>query len=87
MQNAFMSIMQIRDVPEDVQAEFVRRAKDAHQSLQQYMRALLIAQARRPDTSEVWARLEQRVRNAGGSYELSDAVDDVRRLRDEGPSR
>jgi plasmid stability protein len=77
--------IQVRDVPDDVQAEFVRRAKRANQSLQQYLRSLLVQQARRPDPSAFWAEVGQRVREDSGVYEISDAVDDVRSLREEEP--
>jgi hypothetical protein len=78
-----MAIIQIRDVPDDVQAELVRRAREAQQSLQQYMRSLLIAQTRRPDASQIWSRVAERARREGGVYELADAVEDVRAIRDE----
>jgi plasmid stability protein len=83
MQSEGMGIIQIRDVPDDVQAELVRRAKASQQSLQQYMRNLVIAQTRRPDISQIWARVEERVEREGTRYEQADAVDDVRQLRAE----
>lgn len=83
MQNEGMAIVQIRDVPDDVQAELVRRAKASGQSLQQYMRALLIDQTRRADASLVWAQAAERARAAGASYPLEEAVSDVRGLREE----
>ncbi len=85
MQNACMAIIQVRDVPDDVQAEFVRRARNAGQSLQQYMRNLLVRQAQRPDPGEFWKQVEGRLRESAGtySYSLSDAVEDVRALRNE----
>jgi hypothetical protein len=87
MQDEGMAIIQIRDVPDEVQAEFARRAKASQQSLQQYMRSLLIAQARRPEASEIWARAGERARREGSAYDLADAVDDVRAVREEGGSR
>lgn len=83
MQNTCMAIIQVRDVPDDVQAELVRRAKEANQSLQQYLRGLLVRQARRPEPSVFWAEVGQRAREERVSYDLQDAVDDVRALRDE----
>jgi hypothetical protein len=83
MQDEGMVIMQVRDVPDEVQAELVRRAKASQQSLQQYMRNLLIAQVRRPDASEIWARAGERARQEGSVYDLADAVDDVRAIREE----
>jgi antitoxin FitA len=87
MQNSAMATVQVRDVPEDVQAELVRRAQDAGQSLQQYLRGLLITQARRTDTATFWAELGRRARADSGSYDLQDAADDIRALRDEAPQR
>ncbi len=87
MQNEGMAIIQIRDVPDDVQAELVRRAKASQQSLQQYMRSLVIAQARRPDASQVWTRAGERARRQHGVYELADAVNDVRAMREEDHDR
>jgi antitoxin FitA len=78
-----MAIIQIRDVPDDVQAELVRRAKASQQSLQQYMRGMVIAQARRPELSQVWAGVAERARREGGAYELADAAADVRALRED----
>ena len=86
MQNGCMAVVQIRDVPDDVRDEFARRAAAAHQSLQQYLRTMLITQARRPDAGTIWGRVAERARQAGGEFGFQDAVDDVRALRDEGRS-
>jgi plasmid stability protein len=81
MQTACMATIQVRDVPDDVQAELVRRAKAAHQSLQQYLRGLLVRQARRPDPATFWAEVGERVRGGDSSYQLAEAVEDVHALR------
>jgi hypothetical protein len=78
-----MSIIQVRDVPDDVQTELVRRARDAGQSLQQYLRSLLIAQARRPDPASVWAAIGERARASGAAYSPQEAAADIREIRDE----
>jgi plasmid stability protein len=78
-----MAIIQVRDVPDEVQAELVRRAQAAGQSLQQYLRGLLITQTRRADPASVWAALEERATTAGATYPLSDAADDIRASREE----
>jgi plasmid stability protein len=78
-----MAIIQVRDVPDDVQGELARRAREAGQSLQQYLRTLLIRQARRPDPAEFWAEVGERARADRTSYELSDAVEDVQSMRAE----
>lgn len=78
-----MAIIQVRDVPDDVQAEFVRRAKSAGQSLQQYLRTLLITQAGRPDPESVWASIGERARASGVVYSPQEAAADIREIRDE----
>jgi hypothetical protein len=85
MQNACVAIVQIRDVPDEVQAELVRRARNAGQSLQQYVRNLLVRQAQRPEIAEFWRGVEERLRESAGScsYSLSEAVEDVRAIRDD----
>jgi plasmid stability protein len=83
MQNACMAIIQVRDVPDDVHAELTRRADEAHQSLQQYLRTLLVRQARRPDPVTFWSSVEDRLDKESSSYELDEAVADMRALRDE----
>lgn len=87
MQNACMAIIQVRDVPDDVQAELVRRARAAGQSLQQYLRGLLIAQARRPDPASFWEAMGERARESGSSYPVAEAVADVRAMRDRDDGR
>lgn len=69
--------IQIKDVPEETHAVLRRRAATAHQSLQEYLRSRLIAEASRPTVDEVLDRAGGR---AGGSVELSAAAD---LLRDE----
>ena len=74
-----MPSVQIKDVPEETHAVLRRRAAEAHQSLQEYLRSQLIAQASRPTLEEVFARIEHR---SGGKLSLEDAVDIVREERD-----
>jgi plasmid stability protein len=78
--------IQVRDVPDDVQAELVRRAKAAGQSLQQYLRALLIAAAGRPDPNEYWAQLGERLRRSGGANFTGEELAEVIRAMREGRS-
>lgn len=52
-----------------------RRAAAAGQSLQEFLRAELIAQARQPTLEEVFARISQRT---GGSLSTEFAVDVLR---------
>ena len=51
-----MPSVQIKDVPEETCAVLKRRAADAHQSLQEYLRTKLIEEASRPTVDEVLAR-------------------------------
>jgi antitoxin FitA len=71
--------VQIKNVPQDVHRVLRRRAADAGQSLQEYLRARIVEEARRPTLEETLARVEQR---SGGEVSLSEAVKAVRADRD-----
>ena len=66
-----MLSVQIKDVPEGTHAVLRRRAAAAHQSLQEYLRSRLIAEAARPTLEEVLDRADGR---SGGSVSLAHAV-------------
>jgi antitoxin FitA len=51
----------IRDVPDDVRDELAARAARAHQSLQEYLRGMLIDSTLRPPAADVIARARARV--------------------------
>ncbi|HWS48098.1 MAG TPA: hypothetical protein VN636_19705 [Acidimicrobiia bacterium] len=70
-----MPSVQIKDVPEETHAVLRRRAAEAHQSLQEYLRSRLIEEASRPTLDEVMARAGGR---AGGTIGFDDAVKAVR---------
>jgi plasmid stability protein len=55
----------VRDVPDAVRDEFAARAARAHQSLQEYLRSMLIDSAARPPAADVIARARARVRVTG----------------------
>jgi plasmid stability protein len=74
-----MPSVQIKDVPDETHAVLRRRAADAHQSLQEYLRSRLIAEAARPTVDEVFARVSHR---SGGSAPLRDTASSMRRDRD-----
>jgi plasmid stability protein len=57
----------IRNVPDDVTEELAARASQSGQSLQAYLRAELIAAARRPDLDAILRRARQRVERTGSS--------------------
>jgi antitoxin FitA len=53
--------MTIRDVPEETRDVLAGRAARAGQSLQEYVKAQLIALARKPSQDELWSRVRSRV--------------------------
>ena len=72
--NGAMPSVQIKDVPESTHAVLRQRAAAAHQSLQEYLRSRLIAEAGQPTVEEVLDRAGGR---SGGSVPLADAVKTV----------
>lgn len=70
-----MPTVQIKNVPLETHAVLRQRAAAAHQSLQEYLRARLIADASQPTLDEVLDRAGER---SGGSVPLKDAVAAVR---------
>lgn len=74
-QNGYMPNIQIKDVPDETHAVLRQRASAAHQSLQEYLRSKLIAEASQPTIDEVLDRASGR---AGGSLPLKDAVGPLR---------
>jgi len=66
-----MPSVQIKDVPAETHAVLRRRAADAHQSLQEYLRSRLIDEASRPTLDEVLDRAGGR---AGGSISFTAAA-------------
>ncbi|MGB3185895.1 MAG: hypothetical protein WBG36_09775 [Ornithinimicrobium sp.] len=66
-----MPSVQIKDVPESTHAVLRQRAAAAHQSLQEYLRSRLVAEASQPTLDEVLNRVSRR---SGGSVTLKDAV-------------
>ncbi len=69
-----MPSVQIKDVPESTHAVLRQRAAAAHQSLQEYLRSRLVAEASQPTLDEVLNRVGGR---SGGSVSLEDAVTTV----------
>ncbi|MBK9178277.1 MAG: hypothetical protein IPM45_01655 [Acidimicrobiales bacterium] len=74
-----MPSIQVKDVPDDVHATLRRRAAAAGQSLQEYLLAQLIEQARAPTLDEV---LERAGARAGGRAGFASAVRAIRAERD-----
>ena len=73
-----MPSVQVKDVPEHTHAVLRRRAAAAHQSLQEYLRMRLIAEAETPTVDEVLERAGSR---AGGQVPFSAAAAMVRQDR------
>lgn len=76
-----MPTIQIKHVPEDVHAELRRRAAASGRSLQEYLLARLVEQARQPALEEVLDRAGGR---SGGSISFDFAAGVVRSDRDRG---
>ena len=60
-----MVAVTIRDVPDDVRDELAARAAHSGQSLQEYLRAILVNVASRPTVDDVLARARARVTATG----------------------
>lgn len=78
-QNGAMPSVQIKDVPAETHQTLRRRAAEAHQSLQEYLRCRLIEDASTPTVDEVLARAGSR---SGGRVSFATAVEAVRHDRD-----
>jgi plasmid stability protein len=76
-----MGAVTIRDVPDPVRAELGARAARAGQSLQEYLRAMLIESAGRPPVDDVLARARLRVETTGTRLDPASIVADRDRDR------
>lgn len=74
-----MPSVQIKDVPDDTHRVLRERAARAHQSLQEYLRSRLIADASQPTLEEVFDRIATRT---GGKVSFANAVNHIRGERD-----
>ena len=61
----------IRDVPDAVRDELAARAARAGQSLQEYLRAMLIGSVARPPVADVIARARGRVNATGARVDAA----------------
>ena len=68
-----MVAITIRGVPDEVRDELAARAARSGQSLQEYLRTLLVATANKPTTRDVVARARARV-NATGVRLDADSI-------------
>lgn len=64
----------IRNVPDDVRDELASRAAGSGQSLQEYLRALFISTASRPNVADVVARARSRVAVTGSRVSSTDIL-------------
>ena len=78
MHNACMPNVQIREVPDDVHNELVRRAERAGQSLQQYLSAQLASIAATPTLDDVLERIENRSKGQLSKADAVSALEDQR---------
>ena len=64
----------VRDVPDNVRDELAARAARAHQSLQEYLRSMLIDSAARPPVGDVIARARARVGVTGSTVSAASIL-------------
>jgi plasmid stability protein len=64
----------VRDVPDNVRDELAARAARAHQSLQEYLRTMLIDSAARPPVADVIARARARVEVTGSTVSAASIL-------------
>lgn len=69
-----MVAITVRDIPDGVRDELAARAARAGQSLQEYLRGLLVATADKPTVDEVLARARARVAATGVRVGADDIV-------------
>jgi hypothetical protein len=74
-----MATIQVKNVPEEAHQVLRRRAGEANQSLQEYLRSRLIADASQPTLDEVLDRIGHR---SDGHAPLGDTATIVRDDRD-----
>ncbi len=73
-----MTNVLIRDVPDDVHGELLRRAEAAGQSLQQYLRAELTRIVAQPTMAEILDRLDAHASATIGFDDVLTSRDEVR---------
>lgn len=71
MQNACMTSITIRDVPEDTRDELAARAALSGRSLQEFLRSELIELAHRPDAAALVNKIRERKRLSGSMLSAS----------------
>lgn len=69
--NSSMVAITVRDIPDDVRDELAARAARAGQSLQEYLRAVLVHTAAKPTPEDVIARARARVQTTGSRLDAA----------------
>jgi antitoxin FitA len=69
-----VATIQIRDIPDDVYEKVRRRARDAGQSLQAYMRDHVVEWGSRPTKAEALAEMREVVTAEGGTGVTVDQI-------------
>jgi plasmid stability protein len=64
----------VREVPDDVRDELAARAARANQSLQEYLRGMLIESASRPPVADVLASARARVEITGSRVDAASIL-------------
>jgi plasmid stability protein len=67
----------VRDVPDEVRDELAVRAARAGQSLQEYLRAMLVDTAEHPPVADVIARARSRLRATGVRLDAAAILADL----------
>jgi plasmid stability protein len=70
-----MVAITVRDVPDDARDELAARAARSGQSLQEFLRALLVAAAAKPSVDDVIARARARVAATGVRVDAASILD------------
>lgn len=81
MYNACMPNVQVRNVPDDIHAELVRRAEGAGKSLQQFLAEKLELIATTPTLDDVLDRIEGRRKGSVGIESTVEALEAERARR------
>lgn len=76
-----MTVVTIRDVPDEVRNEIAARAGRAGQSMQEYLRALLIETVARPTMNQLIDEARRRVALAGTRIDAAEILADRDRDR------
>lgn len=70
-----MPTIQVRDVPQDAYDVIVERAKANGQSIQQYVRAMLIGNAAKPSKIEAAAAIRANLQKYGSRVTTEDILE------------